>query len=238
MVAPRRAFQHGLRPDPVVHVECRACHSNKAVPAYKTPWHQAFFCPHCHHVWHINSTASDSTSSESLIERISAGVIAPIAPQARAPIARQGQERRSQERRGLGVIARRKEEADQSRRLRQFLLVYFGQLPRMDLLLWIGRLWLWNASHEQLTMLVEAVVVERSKRTAARPKQIGQCRQKPVTGTRSSETDITVAPTSPTHLPTSTAKGTFAPSARNSTGAAADRSSRPRRATSGRKSQR
>ena len=70
---------------------------------------------------------------------------------------RRGRERRRLDRRGYASTARRAEEAERNQHRRALLLSFLSTLSHDDLLFWIGRLWLGNATGPQLDSLAATV---------------------------------------------------------------------------------
>jgi len=75
----------------------------------------------------------------------------------RAGAERRHGERRRTDRRGRANGARRAEDAERSQHRRALLLSFLGTLSHDELLLWIDRLWLGQASEPQLENLVASV---------------------------------------------------------------------------------
>ena len=77
--------------------------------------------------------------------------------QMRADVERRRGERRLTDRRGRANGARRAEDAERNQHRRALLLSFLGTLSHDELLLWIDRLWLGQASEPQLENLVASV---------------------------------------------------------------------------------
>jgi hypothetical protein len=88
----------------------------------------------------------------SLIEHFRGRSAAP----ARDPVERRT-ERRVADRRGLGLTARRRDDAERNRQRRTFLLSYLRRLPAETLWAWIDGVWLGCATDAQLDELMQAI---------------------------------------------------------------------------------